>query len=169
MINRFLFFVFLVSAPIYGKDKLSLDMLNKALTKNYSFVERSLNQSAIQIEESSGEIFFENLGLTVNINTPFKERYRVLEDLIEIYDIDLEQTRTVRLDDINNVFISALIYGVQEQSTNYQINYHDGQTLELLPIDSSPGIKFFFNSEKLKLIRYTDSVGVEHGIELTQL
>ena len=169
MINRFLFFVFLVSAPIYGEDTLSLDMLNKALTKNYSFVERSLNQSAIQIEESSGEIFFENSGLTVNINSPFKERYRVLEDLIEIYDVDLEQTRTVRLDDINNVFISALIYGVQEQSTNYQINYYDGETLELLPIDSSPGIKFFFNSEKLKLIRYTDSFGVEHGIELTQL
>ena len=60
IINRFLFFVSLVSAPIYGEDTLSLDMLNKALTKNYSFVERSLNQSAIQIEESSGEIFFEN-------------------------------------------------------------------------------------------------------------
>ena len=39
----------------------------------------------------------------------------------------------------------------------------------IVPADNSPEIKFIFNKNILSLIRYTDNLGIEHGIELTRL
>ena len=80
---------FLVSA----QQQPSLGHLNKALLKNYSFVERSLDPTGLKIEESRGEILFNAAGFTVNISTPFKERYEVTQERVTILDIDLNQSR----------------------------------------------------------------------------
>ena len=53
------FIVFAVNLSVFAdEDKLSLSLLNAQLKKNYAFVERSLNQSAMKIDNSSGKIFF---------------------------------------------------------------------------------------------------------------
>ena len=73
------------------------DLLNNELKKNYSFVERSLNQSDLKIETSTGKIFFDKTGVTVNVLTPFEENYRVEDGKLEIHDVFLDQNKSLIL------------------------------------------------------------------------
>ena len=76
MIARLIFIVFAVNLSVFAdEDKLSLSLLNAELKKNYAFVERSLNQSAMKIDNSSGKIFFDESGITINVLTPFEENF----------------------------------------------------------------------------------------------
>jgi hypothetical protein len=62
-----------------------------------------------------------------------------------------------------------LLSGLSTQSTEYKIISHDSNNFSILPADNSPEIKFIFNKNILSLIRYTDNLGIEHGIELIRL
>ncbi len=148
---------------------ISTDMLNNELKKNYSFVERSLNQSDLKIDTSSGKILVDPFGITVNVLTPFEENYRIEEDRIEIHDVFLDQKQTIDIDQLDNFFINILINGIDENSQAYSISLINDATIEIISTNSSNLIRFSFIDNKLNLIRYQDSIGVEHGIELTPL
>ena len=145
------------------------DLLNNELKKNYSFVERSLNQSDLKIETSTGKIFFDKTGVTVNVLTPFEENYRVEDGKLEIHDVFLDQKQIVDINDIDNFFLNILIDGIDESAKGYSINQIDDSTLQIISTNRSDLISFSFLDNKLNLIRYKDSIGVEHGIELTPL
>lgn len=145
------------------------DLLNNELKKNYSFVERSLNQSDLKIETSTGKIFFDKTGVTVNVLTPFEENYRVEDGKLEIHDVFLDQKQIVDINDIDNFFLNILIDGIDDSAKGYSINQIDDSTLQIISTNRSDLISFSFLDNKLNLIRYKDSIGVEHGIELTPL
>ena len=105
----------------------------------------------------------------MNILSPFKERYEVSQDKVTIFDLELNQSRAMSLEDINSIFIKVLLSGLSSQSTEYTIMPHDSNNFSILPADNSPEIKFIFNKNILSLIRYTDNLGIEHGIELIRL
>ena len=56
MILRLILIIFFFSPFTSAQNQISIDYLNNALKQNYLFVERSLNKSALNIEESSGKI-----------------------------------------------------------------------------------------------------------------
>ena len=147
----------------------SSDLLNNELKKNYSFVERSLNQSDLKIETSTGKIFFDKTGVTVNVLTPFEENYRVEDGKLEIHDVFLDQKQIIDINKIDNFFLNILIDGIDESAKGYSINQIDDSTLQIISTNRSDLITFSFIENKLNLIRYKDSIGVEHGIELTPL
>ena len=62
-----------------------------------------------------------------------------------------------------------LINGIDENASEYKVNHTNDAVTEIIPNDGSSSIKFFFNNKALNLIRYQDSIGVEHGIELTPI
>ena len=147
----------------------SSDLLNNELKKNYSFVERSLNQSDLKIETSTGKIFFDKTGVTVNVLTPFEENYRVEDGKLEIHDVFLDQKQIIDINNIDNFFLNILIDGIDDGAKGYSINQIDDSTLQIISTNRSDLITFSFIENKLNLIRYKDSIGVEHGIELTPL
>ena len=148
---------------------ISADILNSELKKNYSFVERSLNQSDLKIETSTGKIFFDKTGVTVNVLTPFEENYRVEDGKLEIHDVFLDQKQIIDVNNIDNFFLNILIDGIDDSAKGYSINQIDDSTLQIISTNRSDLITFSFIENKLNLIRYKDSIGVEHGIELTPL
>jgi hypothetical protein len=81
----------------------------------------------------------------------------------------LDQKQTIDIDQADNFFINLLMNGIDENSEAYSINHINDQTIEIISASSSDLIIFSFVSNKLNLIRYKDSIGVEHGIELTPL
>jgi len=166
-----LFFLLLtsVSSAVFSGPDLSLSLLNSSLKKNYSFIERSLDPNGLKIEESSGEILFNASGFTVIIATPFKERYEITQDLVTIVDMDLNKSQAIKLEDVDSIFIKALLNGVDNQSPDYKVANDQPNILVLNPADNSPPIQFIFNQEILGAIRYTDNLGIEHSIELTYL
>ena len=84
--KSFLPFVFLFAVFI-DASTISTSLLNVELKKNYSFVERSLSESNMQIDSSTGNIFFTDEDISIQVLTPFEENYRIREDAIEIHDI----------------------------------------------------------------------------------
>ena len=59
--------------------------------------------------------------------------------------------------------------GIDNNSQSYSISHINDTTIEIISTNSSNLIRFSFIDNKLNLIRYKDSIGVEHGIELTPL
>ncbi|MDC0942235.1 hypothetical protein OAT62_05640 [Gammaproteobacteria bacterium] len=169
MITKFFLILAFHFSVFAAASSSSLDLLKNELKKNYSFVERSLNQSDLKIETSTGKIFFDKTGVTVNVLTPFEENYRLEDGRLEIHDVFLDQKQIVDINDIDNFFLNILIDGIDDSAKGYSINQIDDSTLQIISINRSHLITFSFLENKLNLIRYKDSIGVEHGIELTPL
>ena len=169
MITKFFLILTFNFSVFAAASSSSSDLLNNELKKNYSFVERSLNQSDLKIETSTGKIFFDKTGVTVNVLTPFEENYRVEDGKLEIHDVFLDQKQIIDINDIDNFFLNILINGIDDNATGYSINQIDDSTLQIISTNRSDLISFSFLDNKLNLIRYKDSIGVEHGIELTPL
>ena len=86
------FFLFVILFAVFiDAASISTSLLNDELKKNYSFVERSLSESDLQIDSSTGNIFFTNEDISIQVLTPFEENYRIREDTIEIHDVFLDQ------------------------------------------------------------------------------
>ena len=166
--KSFLPFVFLFAVFI-DASTISTSLLNVELKKNYSFVERSLSESDMQIDSSTGNIFFTNEDISIQVLTPFEENYRIREDTIEIHDIFLDQKNVIDIKELDNFFLDLLLEGVDEASATYSVNIINDSTIQVFENNGLNVVSFSFIGNKLKLIRYQDSLGVEHGIELTPL
>jgi len=162
--------VILLLSPIaLAEIHLSPDLLNDQLKNSYAFTERSLSETNLKIEESTGNILFDGAGLTVNVFTPFEEKYRLEGNKVEIHDLFLDQKQVIDLEQTNNFFLSILLNGIEDSAAEYTLHYLNKSIIEVVPTDGSPKLIFLFVKNKLDLIRYTDSIGVEHAIELTQI
>jgi len=71
--------------------------------------------------------------------------------------------------EVQSIFLNILLNGLKTASDIYLIKENDYPNFLVVPLDDSPAINFIFNKNNLSLIRYTDSLGIEHGIELTKL
>ena len=78
----FIFSILFCSALI--EANISVEHLNNELKKDYSFIERSLNQSDLKIESSQGKIIFDQSGIFVVVTSPFEENYRIEGSTMEI-------------------------------------------------------------------------------------
>ena len=161
-------FVFLFAVFI-DASTISTSLLNVELKKNYSFVERSLSESDMQIDSSTGNIFFTNEDISIQVLTPFEENYRIREDTIEIHDIFLDQKNVIDIKELDNFFLDLLLEGVDQDSETYSVDIINDSTIQVFENNGLNVVSFSFIGNKLKLIRYQDSLGVEHGIELTLL
>ena len=166
--KSFLPFVFLLEVFI-DASTISTSLLNIELKKNYSFVERSLNESDMKIDSSTGNIFFTNEDISIQVLTPFEENYRIREDTIEIHDIFLDQKNVIDIKELDNFFLDLLLEGVDQDSETYSVDIINDSTIQVFENNGLNVVSFSFIGNKLKLIRYQDSLGVEHGIELTLL
>jgi len=166
--KSFLPFVFLFAVFI-DASTISTSLLNVELKKNYTFVERSLSEANMQIDSSTGNIFFTNEDISIQVLTPFEENYRIREDTIEIHDIFLDQKNVIDIKELDNFFLDLLLEGVDEASATYSVNIVNDSTIQVFENNGLNVVSFSFIGNKLKLIRYQDSLGVEHGIELTPL
>ena len=162
----FIFSILFCSALI--EANISVEHLNNELKKDYSFVERSLNQSDLKIESSQGKIIFDQSGISVVVMSPFEENYRIEGSTMEIYDVYLDQKQVVDIRTSENFFLDILMNGIKENSAEYQVSINTN-SIDIIASDENNTVNFFFNENSLRLIKYKDSVGVEHGIELTEL
>ena len=166
--KSFLPFVFLFAVFI-DASTISTSLLNIELKKNYSFIERSLNESDMKIDSSTGNIFFTNEDISIQVLTPFEENYRIRDDTIEIHDIFLDQKNVIDIKELDNFFLDLLLEGVDQDSETYSVDIINDSTIQVFENNGLNVVSFSFIGNKLKLIRYQDSLGVEHGIELTLL
>ena len=162
----FIFSILFCTALI--EANISVEHLNNELKKDYSFVERSLNQSDLKIESSQGKIIFDQSGISVVVMSPFEENYRIEGSTMEIYDVYLDQKQVMDITTGEHFFLDILMNGIVENSAEYQVSINTN-SIDIIASDENNTVNFFFNENSLRLIKYKDSIGVEHGIELTEL
>ena len=162
----FIFSILFCSALI--EANISVEHLNNELKKDYFFVERSLNQSDLKIESSQGKITFDESGVSVMVMSPFEENYRIEGSAMEIYDVYLDQTQIVDIKTSENFFLDILINGINKNSDEYRVSINPS-SVDIISSNREDTVNFFFEDNLLRLIKYKDSIGVEHGIELTEI
>ena len=155
----FIFSILFFSALI--KANITVEHLNNELKKDYSFVERSLNQSDLKIESSKGKIIFDQSGISVIVMSPFEENYRIEGSTMEIYDVYLDQKQVLDIKTSENFFLNILMNGIVEDSDEYQISINPN-SIDIIGSDENNIVNFFFNENSLMLIKYKDTIGFEH-------
>ena len=81
----------------------------------------------------------------------------------------MDQTQVINIEELDNFFLNLLINGIDENAETYSINIINDSVIQIIDNLNSNLISFLFLDNQLNLIRYKDSLGVEHGIELTPL
>ena len=100
----------------------SVDSINDLLLSNkMTFEQTSVNEVANITQISEGEIFRKNDVIRININTPFKEQYSIDEPHIEINDLELNQTKLIEIQSLQNqTLLSILKLGFKTEDIKNQ-------------------------------------------------
>tara|TARA_B100001057_G_scaffold429300_1_gene455325 strand:+ start:242 stop:745 length:504 start_codon:yes stop_codon:yes gene_type:complete len=92
--------------------------LDNFFSGDLKFIQTSLNEIKNSIDESQG-IFkrVSNNNISIEIVSPFKERYFLTEEYIEIYDLEFDQIKNIPKEEFkNNLLINYLINGFDDKA-----------------------------------------------------
>mgnify|MGYP001438769276 CR=1 FL=1 len=135
-----------LASSIYASISNELDIF---FSEDLKFIQTSLNESKNSIDESEG-IFkrVSNNNIILEIVSPFKERYFLTEEYIEIHDLEFDQIKNIPKEEFkNNLFINYLINGfddktlqsmdensfviIDNEENSYQFKYINKNTLQV--------------------------------------
>ena len=103
------------------------EQLNDFFESDLTFTHTSLNKNKNLIEESEG-IFkrLEDNSVVIEISTPFRENYFIDKNKIEIHDLDFDQVRIIRREDIKeNIFLGYLVDGFDDSYISSELNDYE--------------------------------------------
>jgi len=103
------------------------EQLNDFFDSDLTFTQTSLNKNKNFIEESEG-IFkrLEDNSIVIEISTPFRENYFIDENKIEIHDLDFDQVRIIKREDIKeNIFLGYLVDGFDDSYISSELNDYE--------------------------------------------
>ena len=135
-----------------------VDNLNDLIQNDLNFIQKSINPKTNKVDNSAGNVIRKNDVITINVDSPFKERYKITQDIVEIYDYDFDETKTILLEDINARTINFLLSGISlddissfTENAVYLSSSTDGVYIELL-------------SDEAFLIKFKDNLGINNII-----
>ena len=103
------------------------EQLNDFFDSDLTFTQTSLNKNKNLIEESEG-IFkrLEDNSIVIEISKPFRENYFIDKNKIEIHDLDFDQVRIIRREDIKeNIFLGYLVDGFDDSYISSELNDYE--------------------------------------------
>tara|TARA_B100001079_G_scaffold259256_1_gene258256 strand:+ start:437 stop:883 length:447 start_codon:yes stop_codon:yes gene_type:complete len=136
----------------------SLEDLNIFFTNELSFKQTSLNKINNNFDTSSGKITRDNNNsLQIEVDEPFKERYLIDNNGIKIYDLEFDQVRIIKKDEINNNILEFIYSGFSE---DIDIETVSDKSFKIIEDNNSYYVEFI-NEDTLQ-IKYKDNMGVEN-------
>jgi len=136
----------------------SLQDLNIFFKNELSFTQTSLNKINNNFDTSSGKITRDNNNfLQIEVDEPFKERYLIDNNGIKIYDLEFDQVRIIKKDEINNNILEFIYSGFSEDLDIETVNDKSFKIIE----DNNSYYVEFINEDTLQ-IKYKDNMGVEN-------
>ena len=136
------------------------DELNNFFNGDLKFIQTSLNENKNSIDESEG-IFKRVINNDINIEvvSPFKEKYILTKEYIEIYDLEFDQVKTIPKEEyINNLFVNYLINGFDEKSIE-RINQNS-----FVIDDKNNSYQFKYINKNTLQVRFKDNMDVTNII-----
>jgi len=137
------------------------EQLNDFFDSDLTFTQTSLNKNKNLIEESEG-IFkrLEDNSIVIEISTPFRENYFIDENKIEIHDLDFDQVRIIRREDIKeNIFLGYLVDGFDDSYITSELNDYE---FKLKINEQNINLKFI-NKNHLQ-VKFKDNMDINNLI-----
>jgi len=155
--NKFIGLLILIISMSISSNEL-IDTFNKLILKDLDFNQKTMNLKTSKVDNSFGNIKRTNKVITINVESPFKERYKINEDYIEIYDYDFDETKTLLLEDIDIKTIEFLSKGISDKDV---ISF-DNKSLIVKSIQDD--IYFELINAESFIIKFKDNLGLENLI-----
>ena len=155
--NKFIGLLILITSMSISSNEL-IDTFNKLIFKDLDFNQKTMNLKTSTIDNSFGNIKRTNKVITINVESPFKERYKINEDYIEIYDYDFDETKTLLLEDVDIKTIEFLSKGINDKDV---ISF-DNKSLIVKSIQDD--IYFELINAESFIIKFKDNLGLENLI-----
>ena len=146
--------------PLTIESSIS-EQLNDFFNSDLKFTQTSLNKNKNLIEESEG-IFkrLEDNSIVIEISTPFRENYFIDENKIEIHDLDFDQVRIIRREDIKeNIFLGYLVDGFDDSYITSELNDYE---FKLKINEQNINLKFI-NKNHLQ-VKFKDNMDINNLI-----
>ena len=135
-----------------------VNTLNDLILKDLKFNQKTLNFKTNKVENSYGNIRRSNKLITINVESPFKERYKINKDYVEIYDYDFDETKTIFLKDIDVKTLDFLTKGIRSKD----IILIENKSLTLKSSENELYIELI--DSKNFVIKFKDNLGLQNLI-----
>jgi hypothetical protein len=135
-----------------------VNTLNDLILKDLNFNQKTLNFKTNKVENSYGNIRRSNELITINVESPFKERYKINKDYVEIYDYDFDETKTIFLKDIDVKTLDFLTKGIRSRD----IILIENKSLTLKSSENEIYIELI--DSKNFVIKFKDNLGLQNLI-----
>ena len=135
-----------------------VNTLNDLILKDLKFNQKTLNFKTNKVKNSYGNIRRSNKLITINVESPFKERYKINKDYVEIYDYDFDETKTIFLEDIDVKTLDFLTKGIRSKD----IILIENKSLTLKSSDNELYIELI--DSKNFVIKFKDNLGLQNLI-----
>ena len=135
-----------------------VNTLNDLILKDLNFNQKTLNFKTNKVENSYGNIRRSNELITINVESPFKERYKINKDYVEIYDYDFDETKTIFLKDIDVNTLDFLTKGIRSK----YIILIENKSLTLKSSENELYIELI--DSKSFVIKFKDNLGLQNLI-----
>ena len=157
-IKFLLFFNLLVSAN-------TVESLNEFFKNNLEFVQTSFNTINNSFDKSYGNFSRDlNNNIKIEINSPFKEIYFINENGIEIHDLEFNQKRFIKNQDISNNILKFIKNGFNDES--FYIEQLDDNKFEITEFEKNYYFEFLSN-DNLQ-IKYKDNMNLDNLINFSK-
>lgn len=135
-----------------------VNTLNDLILKDLNFNQKTLNFKTNKVENSYGNIRRSNELITINVESPFKERYKINKDYVEIYDYDFDETKTIFLEDVDIKTLDFLTKGIRSKD----IILIENKSLTLKSSENELYIELI--DSKNFVIKFKDNLGLQNLI-----
>ena len=143
----------------------TVESLNEFFKNNLEFVQTSFNSINNSFDKSYGNFSRDpNNNIKIEINSPFKEIYFINENGIEIHDLEFNQKRYIKNQDISNNILKFIKNGFDDESINLeQIDDFKFKITEL-----KKNYYFEFLSNDILQIKYKDNMDLDNLINFSK-
>ena len=143
----------------------TIESLNEFFKNNLEFVQTSFNTINNSFDKSYGNFYRDlNNNIKIEINSPFKEIYFINEDGIEIHDLEFNQKRFIKNQDISNNILKFIKNGFKNESLDFK--QIDDSKFKIT--ESEKNYYFEFISNNNLQIKYKDNMNLDNLINFSK-
>ena len=143
----------------------TIESLNEFFKNNLEFVQTSFNTINNSFDKSYGNFSRDlNNNIKIEINSPFKEIYFITEGGIEIHDLEFNQKRFIKNQDIPNNILKFIKNGFRNESLDFE--QIDDSKFKITELEKN--YYFEFISNDTLQIKYKDNLGIDNFIRFSR-
>ncbi len=143
----------------------TIESLNEFFKNNLKFVQTSFNSINNSFDKSYGNFSRDlNNNIKIEINSPFKEIYFINENGIEIHDLEFNQKKFIKNQDIPNNILKFIKNGFNDESLH--IEQVDDNKFEITEFEKNYNFEFLTN-DTLQ-IKYKDNMNIDNLINFSK-